>query len=234
MSPLPERRKSAEELAELRKSLGITEDRAAGAPGVVPRAAEPAGGGEVPAEVARAVFEAPAEPLAAALPKPVRSLRKSERVPVERTHSPPVRADGSLPVRRHTERELMALRKSQPLRTQEVARQIERQEAKWPLLVASYGGGIFLLGLALFGGWARGVPAMDLPADALAKLTARGDFPQILLGTVWAAGGWWLLAAGWIAWRKPRSRHHAGFLTILAVLVLVFGTLYFLPTAHGA
>ena len=233
MSPLPERRKSAEELAELRRSLGITDDLAAHAPGAAPRR-DPAVDEAPPTPENRALFEPPAAPLEAPPPKPVKSLRKSERLGGDRPRPVPLRADGSLPVRRHTERELMALRKSQPVRTQEVARHLERQEAKWPWLVLAYGGGAFLLALAFFGHWTRGVPAMDLPAEALAKLAAREDFPQILLGIVWASVAWWALAAGGLAWRKPLSRHHAGFLIILAVLVLVFGTLYFLPTAHGA
>ncbi len=37
---------------------------------------------------------------------------------------------------------------------------------------------------------------------------------------------------GWIALKKPRSRHHAGFISLIALLVLVFGILQ-LTSTHG-
>lgn len=43
-----------------------------------------------------------------------------------------------------------------------------------------------------------------------------------------------LLVAVFIAVKKPRSRHHAALMLILAALVLVFGTLYYLPEADAA
>ena len=35
------------------------------------------------------------------------------------------------------------------------------------------------------------------------------------------------LMAIFIFWRKPRSRHHAAFLVIISLLVLVFGSVYY-------
>lgn len=41
-----------------------------------------------------------------------------------------------------------------------------------------------------------------------------------------------------IFWKKPRSRHHAAMMAIISLLVLVFGTVYYLnqfeQTAHDA
>ncbi len=36
-----------------------------------------------------------------------------------------------------------------------------------------------------------------------------------------------LLGAFFIFWRKPRSRHHAAMITIISMLVLVFGSVYY-------
>ena len=45
-----------------------------------------------------------------------------------------------------------------------------------------------------------------------------------------------LLASLFIFWKKPRSSHHACIITIISLLVLVFGSVYYLeqfePTAH--
>ena len=37
-----------------------------------------------------------------------------------------------------------------------------------------------------------------------------------------------LLLALWVFCRKPRSRHHASLIVIISLLVLVFGTVYYL------
>ena len=37
-----------------------------------------------------------------------------------------------------------------------------------------------------------------------------------------------LLTAIFIFWKKPRSRHHATIMAIISLLVLVFGTVYYL------
>ncbi|MCP5535468.1 MAG: hypothetical protein H7A51_04440 [Akkermansiaceae bacterium] len=47
-----------------------------------------------------------------------------------------------------------------------------------------------------------------------------------------------LLFTLFIFWKKPRSRHHAAIMAIISLLVLVFGTVYYLEqfeqTAHDA
>jgi hypothetical protein len=47
-----------------------------------------------------------------------------------------------------------------------------------------------------------------------------------------------LLSILFIFWKKPRSRHHSAMMAIISLLVLVFGTVYYLEqfeqTAHDA
>lgn len=47
-----------------------------------------------------------------------------------------------------------------------------------------------------------------------------------------------MLGTFWVFWKKPRSRHHATLIAIISLLVLVFGTVYYLeqfePTAYDA
>ena len=37
-----------------------------------------------------------------------------------------------------------------------------------------------------------------------------------------------MLGALLVFWKKPRSRHHAAFISLISLLVLVFGTVYYL------
>jgi hypothetical protein len=50
--------------------------------------------------------------------------------------------------------------------------------------------------------------------------------PVFISGMACAAVG--LLVSLWIFWKKPRSRHHAAFMAIISLLVLVFGTVYYI------
>lgn len=238
MSPLPERRKSAEELAALRETLGISaEGPPPGAPGVAKGGAleEEVKTGIVE-ELKSAVFEAPAEvaPAAEVKAKTVRSLRKSERLPRERPRQTFSKmADGKLPVRRHTENELVRLKHAEAPAVVPPVVHLERITAGGTTLLFLYGVGMLLVSLGWAGRWARGLPSMDLP-DWLAEAVALPYYGMILYGLLAGGAAVMLLGAGWIHLRRPRSRHHAGFLTIIAVLVLVFGTLYSFPALHGA
>lgn len=243
MSPLPEKRKSAEEIAELRKTLGIpgegapTEDAAAPlAPDPRPEPAadeppEPAPQPEAPEP------EPPAgERSVPEVPKllPKHSLRKSEQLVVDQPKKAVARDSGELPVHRHSERELMQLRRAQSGPATPPAVQLEKLGAHPAALGLLYGAGVLGCGLAMLGVWASTLPPMDLPFDWLAAAVVRPGYRMVLFGILAGGAGIMLLGAGWIGWRKKRSSHHAGILTILAVLVLVFGTLYFFPQLHGA
>lgn len=253
MSPLPERRKSAEELAELRESLGISADGPPpGVPGVRPdegKTVIPAGTKgepakeEVPVVKADAVFEKLPEAEVAAeegteekpvVLKIVHSLKRSERGPIEIPKVSAESESGKLPVRRHTEKELMRLKHQEPVASEPPAVHLQKLTLHRGIVVMAYGLIFFCVGLVLLGEYWSKRPTPDLPSLAIADLVHGEGFGTQLLGFLAGSCVVILLFAGWMAWKKPRSRHHAGFLTIIAVLVLVFGLIHFLPELHGA
>jgi hypothetical protein len=154
MSELPTRRKSPEELARLRESLGGPDRRSAATPPAGgPPAAPPVG----PPEPASA-------PVAGAGPKPVRSLRRAERVPAPRPRpaaTTPPRSAGSghglgspLPVVRHSAEELAGLRARNAAEAKPPVEQIASLAAHPALLGCGYvlalAGGVGGLLVALF------------------------------------------------------------------------------------
>ncbi|BCX50280.1 hypothetical protein HAHE_41880 [Haloferula helveola] len=286
MSPLPERRKTPEELAALRESLGISADGPPpGAPGV--RREEPAEEEGAADELKAAVFEkAPVpsaeeqqielarESLPAKQEKPVEeptpepeaveeppaseavtersakeptvplkapkavgthSLRKSRGLVVDQPKQVRHREDGSLPVRRHTDEELTRLRRIEAPANEAPAMYLAKQTAPLPVVLLLYG--LALIGVSV--GvldllWISKSPIMDLPFGWLQEFAAAEWRTRAVFITLAATAGILLLGAAWISLLKKLSMHHAGFLTIIAVLVLVFGTLYFFPELHGA
>jgi hypothetical protein len=226
---LPQRRKSAEEIAKLRESMGV--------PGAAAPAAEapPAGGPaplEAPAdgtlESSDAAFDLPPP----GSPKPVRSLRKSEQKVVERkARSTPARTAG-IPVRRRSDQELLELRRIQATPPDQSIAHIRHLAVAWPLVALGY---LLPLSGALLGGfaaWSPRVAELDFPARWMADLSRQPWLAGagIAVLSIFCALG--LLLAGWIAWKKPRSRHHAGFIGLVTLLVLVFGILQ-LTSTHG-
>jgi hypothetical protein len=231
---LPQRRKSAEEIAKLRESMGI--------PGAVDPAAQPAapaGDAAVADQVAAAPLAAgPAmvPPLTEALPpaaaKPVRSLRKSERQVVAR--KVPVAASGvaGIPVRRRGDDELIEMRRIQATPPDKSIAHIQQLAMPWPAVALGY-----LLPLcgaicAWFAAWSPAVPPLDFPAEWIADLSRQPWLAKAGLGALGLFGGSAFALAGWFALKKPRSRHHAGFISIITLLVLVFGILQ-LTSTHG-
>ena len=273
MSLLPQRKKSAEEIAKLRESLGIPGQAPAPAPVDIPEEvpvsyADPAVAApknvEVPEiSLAEIIAEAtaslngpeaiveptpaelaplpvppaqppkqvkslkrseripeipldaqtpealPAENRPAHLGKPVRSLRKSEQAPLTPldNHTPP--ADSNLPVQRHSDREIEALRQKAAMAQQEAKPLFIDQVAHLALVIPGY--------LAAFAG-AVASYCYDLPFGAT-------------VGCAIAA----LIVAGFIFLRKPLSRHHAAFISVIAMFVIVFGALYYFPQLrHGS
>ena len=214
---LPQRRKSAEEIAKLRETLGISGEAEP----------EPAPETEIPANAAPTA-ESPRPPA-----KPVRSLRKSERRPVERDPLSPVATKDGIPLRRHDERELMELRRIQAAPPDKAIAHIQNLAAPWPLVALGY-----LLPLAgafvgWFAAWSPGVPEPDFPADWIADLSRAPWLGKAGFGALAACSALGLGLAGWLAWKKPRSRHHAGFIVILAVLIAVFGLIHQFDPTHG-
>lgn len=227
MSPLPERRKSAEELAALRESLGIPGERPEGP--TFPAQKEAI---ETPKS---SVFEKPADlEMPKPAPKPVRSLRKSKGLVVDQPKETVAANTGKLPFRRHTDKELVGLRKTEAPPSVPPAVHLESMTARWWWLALFYGLGLVLIFLALLGGWARGLSKFDLPAEWVFALVRWENFPLLQFAMLIGSGVLMLGGAAWLRFRRPRSQHHAGILTIVAVLVLVFATLYFYPELNGA
>lgn len=227
---LPQRRKSAEEIAKLRESMGIPGAIAPQAepadPGDRLDGAEPVDGGE--GLKSRAVAEA----LPPSVAKPVRSLRKSERMPENRERPAVPLSPAGIPLRRRSEEELMEMRRQQATPPDQSIAHLRQMELPWPVIVF-----VYLLPLcgalcAWFAVWSPGVPPLDFPAPWLADLSRQPWLAKAGLGALGVFCGGAFLLAGWISWKKPRSRHHAGFISIINLLVLVFGILK-LTSTHG-
>lgn len=250
MSHLPQRKKTAEEIAKLRENLGVptlqdaeSEKPVAAAPdtlvpepheaSIVHHPAEPAPDTLVsnhhesivvhhaaPPETAPEVSENPAdapdeEPETVSapvphLPKPVRSLKKSEQVPVLTPAPAKSAANSKLPTKRHSDKELAEIRRRDTMEMTTTPPQPN------PKLAAAH-------------------PALIIPgylfAVAGATCFVSYDFPMAATASCTAAA---LLIAGFIFLRKPISRHHAGFIAMIALFVLIFGTLHFFPHLRHA
>jgi hypothetical protein len=250
MSLLPQRKKSPEELAKLRETLGIP-----GAAEEAPQPAEPAepapaaplehvetivpaihesaviGNGDplplqteppAPASGAKPVHSfkrSERMPAPAATPdlttaaaasraaKPVRSLRKSEHLPpaAPLPESPP---DSKLPHQRHSDREIQEIRRREVLAMMNAAPN--------PNLFPAHPG-IIIPGYVFPPAAAAGIWFYQLPIAATAGFAVLS-----------------LAIAGWILWRKPISRHHAAFIAVLALFLIVFSALYYFPQLRHA
>lgn len=192
MSSLPQKRKSAEEIAKLREDMGLP-------PGSIetPGAPEPAPVAAAPSETSRPRPEA----------KPVRSLRRSERQAPERPKSaaPEVWAS-SLPVQRRSENELEKIRQREA--RQVMASEVPPGVAQLQTLTAHPL--ILALGYLLVLGGGAGFIWVESYAHVKPEVYA-------LAGSLCG-----LMVALFIALRKVRSRHHAGFIAMIALVILVF------------
>ena len=228
---LPQRRKSAEEIAKLRESMGI--------PGAAAESVDPTDAGDRidvgdPVDAVQDVkSRAVVEPLPPAAPKPVRSLRKSERKVVERVRPAAAAVDSAgIPVRRRTDEELMEMRRIQATPPDQSIAHIQQMAVPWPVIALGYLLPLFGALCAWFAVWSPGVPPMDFPAEWIGDLSRQPWLAKAGLGALGLFGGLAFALAGWIAWKKPRSRHHAGFISIITLLVLVFGIIQ-LTSTHG-
>lgn len=252
MSLLPQRKKSPEELARLRDSLGVpgaprqVDERqdAAEPPArkavevdtivasnheaalvhpaetiqLAPQPAETPGGPKpvhslkrserLPVASATAVAGTapPAVTLDVRSPKPVRSLRKSEQLPLPpQPESPP---DSNLPHQRHSDDEIAEIRRREVL-----AMMNAQPDAK---LFPAH-------------------PALIVPGYLATLIGALGlyfyDFSILTTSACVTAS---LLLAAFIAIRKPISRHHAAFIAVIALFVIIFGALHYFPQLRHA
>lgn len=240
MSLLPQRKKTPEELAKLREELGILElsetpessvpdavvvpDAAIAPEAVVAPEAETdsvAPASEIPTELEVAP-QAPQSPPVAAEPagpkrKQVWSLRRSEWAepsePITRSH--PQTESSALPSRRRSERELMELRRV-TIADPEVPVSYLKSLTAHPVWI--------VLGYLL--PFAGGMASLIVPLFLV-------SFPFNPLYAY--LGGALGIAFGLYVFTKVRSRHHGGFISALAVLVLIFTVLQHLePFQHAA
>jgi hypothetical protein len=270
MSLLPQRKKSAEEIAKLREALGIGGPPPAGEglPVEAPLT-EPAPRPTIPeavpqeipkpAAVAIAAESIPATPPAPVPidqtpdPKPVTSLRKSERVPVLpiEESGPPVgsvHAPAPLPVPAAPPppappgpRQVRSLRKSEqgPLsavrpprpdsklpihrRSDQELNEIRRQEALSLIAPPAHPQSLTAHLAIVIPGYLFAI------AGAVCYYFYQLEI-QFTASCVAAA----VIVAAFIYFKKPLSRHHAAFIGVMALFVIIFGALYYFPQLrHG-
>lgn len=135
----------------------------------------------------------------------VRSLKKSEQRPLE-LHEPP--ADSKLPQHRHSDRELGEIRRREAIAAVNIQAPPKPMVAHLAMVIPGY--------LAAIAG---GVcfRYYDLSIGVTATCVAIA-----------------LLVAGFIFIKRPLSRHHAAFISVMTLFVIVFGALYYFPQLqHG-
>ena len=134
-------------------------------------------------------------------PKQVRSLRKSEQGPVSPPHRPP--ADSVLPVHRHSENDIKLIRRHEAL--------APHAHIPHPQTLIAH-------------------PVVYVPGYLLAIAGAVCCFYYDLeLHYTAACEGLAFLLAAFIWFQKPLSRHHGGFIAVIALMVVVFGVLHYFP-----
>ncbi len=249
MSLLPQHKKSADEIAKLRESLGIVapppvagespaeisvmgtapgHEKAVPAPEIleIPAVAEiqqpkpvrtfkPGEGIPVlPVEENEPQLHSAHPPAPPAIPAPhgpkiVRSLRKSEQIPLAAIQPPA--ADSKLPFHRHSDEELHEIRRHDALATLAPWTHPQSLTAHLALVVPGY---LFAIaGAVCF--YFYDVEKQELRITAGCAAVA-------------------LLVAAFIFFKKPLSRHHAAFIGVMAMFVIVFGALYYFPQLrHG-
>jgi len=243
MSLLPQRKKDPAEIAQLRESLGIPGGPAAELP--TPAAELPAILTEITAPTTGDLTDIPqlaplpvhhdpkpvhslkrsertpplpcdeldhvAEPAPVlapppAAPKLVRSLRKSEQIPLPAVPPHPPAADSRLPSHRHQGPELDAIRRREALAA--------LATVTHPQLAAAH----------------RGLLALGY----LCALASAGSIAFYQITVPAAAAALALLIATFIALRRPFSRPHAAFIAVIILLVIAFGALHYFPQlAHA-
>ncbi len=208
MSPLPEKKKSADEISRLREDLGIVPREARNAPEEAP-SRQPAAREERPAAPPRG-------------PKPVRSLKRSEREPAPRRRpsAPPAHhGDSPLPESRHSPEELEELRRRDARSALAEGGFKMPHKAPYPLLGVGYalalGGAASPLGMRVLG---------KLMQDYRVSLALHQGYDLLVGGCIVS-----LLIAVHVFFHRTLSRHHAAIMAVIALLALVFAVLHYFP-----
>ena len=208
MSSLPQRKKSAEEIAQLRESLGVSQHPATAHPSsVIPTTASAPRPSLVPPR-SRPEAEDDVPSTALRTPKPVRSLRKSEQAPVE-VQPPAANASTSLPARRHSRQQLEELRRREALAHLDSPPPNPKLMPAHPAWITPG----YILGLA--GG----------------SCFVFDEFPW---AATFACAACALAIALSLYLKRPLSKHHAAFIAVICLLVIVFGSLHHFPQLQHA
>ena len=250
MSLLPQRKKTAEEIAKLRENLGVPALPAEAsdppatppvealvpthheatvvaaaveaaetphiepAPAPIPHGPKPVHSlkrsERIPAPSAEETPpETPTPEPAPGSPKPVRSLRKSEQIPVLKPAPAKPSADSKIPFHRHSDDEIAEIRRRDALAMMNAhVPNPKLAAAHFALLIPGY---LFAIsgGACFF--------FYEFPMAATAACAAIA-----------------LVISAFVFVRRPLSRHHAGFISVIALFVIVFGTLHYFPHLQHA
>ncbi len=150
----------------------------------------------------------PAAPSPPSGPKAVHTLRKSEPVllPAESQSIPSPHSN--LPSHRHSDAELQEIRRREALAMLTPIANPKRAAVHPALLIPGY---------------------LCSPAAAIACVSYQ--VPLAITAPVVAVS---LLVAVFIFFKKPVSRHHAAFIAVISLFVIVFGALHYFPQLRNA
>jgi len=152
---------------------------------------------------AAAAGEGAAQPLPIGkMPRVVKSLRKSEQGPISEPAPPP--KDSPLPAHRHSDREIAEIRRHEILAQQQAPMTNPLTMIAHPVLFVP--GYLFAL------------------AGALCFLYYDFEITYTAVCVLLA-----LFVAAFIFFKKPLSRHHAAFISVTVLFVIVFGMLHYFP-----
>lgn len=266
MSSLPQRKKSAEEIAKLRESFGVPGSPLPESP---PDDSPAPASEEVDTLVATnheatVVHESPelpeiAEPLPlpptfaphenhslkhsehipepvpepareanlpAKSPKQVRSLRRSEREPLAAPSPNSSVPDTKLPSHRHSDREIGELRRREMLAmTATPPPNPKFQGAHLGIVIPGY--------LLAAGVWLPLADTLYQSLSAGAGWSFLGE-PGYPIAVPAACAVIAILIAAFVFLKRPISRHHAAFITMITVFALVFEALHYFPQLRHA
>ncbi len=214
MSSLPQRKKTAEEIAQLRESLGVPTATAATA---APISQPPATAAVAPEPMLsptsfrfeKLIHSKPAAATVIKLNKSVRSLRKSEQGPIEVRIPAAGSTDSKLPSHRHRPEEIEEMRRREALDRLNTPAPNPKLLPAHPLFIA---------------------PGYLLTLGAAACFLF--DRYPLAVSAICAAGA--LINAGLLLALRPLSRHHSGFIAATTLLISAFGTLHYFPHLQHA
>ncbi len=214
MSSLPQRKKNAEEIAQLRDQLGVPPSVASDPAPATLESAQPSAPSPAPAEQTRAQPSAEPRPSLEPIPDFEAALTPTQDFGFTKTISHEERVAeeqaSKLPVKRHSPEELDDLRRREML---------TQLNAEPPTNFKFTGAhpALIILGYLMASAGATSFWIMTYPWQAVAGGCAAA-----------------LLLAGFIALRRPVSRHHAGFISAIALITGVFATIHLFPDLQHA